>query len=80
MDDPRSLAHAVDAALAGAPGVDAGELRTRLTRARGALLELLKTQVSRRGGRCPNEQKKTGAGGRRQGLARCPFHPCSTVP
>jgi uncharacterized membrane protein len=45
MDDPRALAHAVDAALAGSPGVDAAELRTRLARAHGALLEVLKTQV-----------------------------------
>ena len=45
MDDPRVLAHALDAALAGAPGVDAADLRTRLERARGALLDLLRTQV-----------------------------------
>ena len=75
MDDPRELAHAVDAALAGAPGVDAAELRTRLARARGALLELLKTQASGEGGN-GDGRKKTA----RARSVGCTLGPCPALP
>ena len=48
-DDVHALRAAVDAALCGAPGVDAVDLRARLGRARAGLLDLLAMQVRRMG-------------------------------